>query len=78
VRSYGLVFGLLRGWEFCPFSPFFAKFSTFTKIPQVPSFQAHSRVVYNGTAEETLYTLAYGNLAGLFVEAIKELKGLRG
>jgi hypothetical protein len=31
--------------------------------------------VYNGTAEETLYTLAYGNLAGLFVEAIKELKG---
>jgi len=30
--------------------------------------------VYNGTAEETLYTLAYGNLAGLFVEAIKELK----
>ena len=32
--------------------------------------------VYNGTAEETLYTLAYGNLAGLFVEAIKELKEL--
>ena len=31
--------------------------------------------VYNGTAEEALYTLAYGNLAGLFVEAIKELKG---
>ena len=31
--------------------------------------------VYNGMAEETLYTLAYGNLAGLFVEAIKELKG---
>jgi hypothetical protein len=31
--------------------------------------------VYYGTAEETLYTLAYGNLAGLFVEAIKELKG---
>jgi len=30
--------------------------------------------VYNGTAEETLYTLAYDNLAGLFVEAIKELK----
>jgi hypothetical protein len=24
-----------------------------------------------GTAEETLYTLTYGNLAGLFVEAIK-------
>jgi len=24
---------------------------------------------------EVLYTLAYGNLAGLFVEAIKELKG---
>jgi hypothetical protein len=31
--------------------------------------------VYNGTAEETLYTLAYGNLAGLSVETIKELKG---
>ncbi|MDB0053602.1 tail fiber domain-containing protein [bacterium] len=31
--------------------------------------------VYNETAEETLYTLAYGNLAGFFVEAIKELKG---
>ena len=31
--------------------------------------------VYNGKVEETLYTLAYGNLAGLFVEAIKELKG---
>jgi hypothetical protein len=34
----------LRGWEFCPFSPFFANFSTFTKISQVPSFQAHSPV----------------------------------
>ena len=31
--------------------------------------------VYNGTAEETLYTLAYGYLACLFVEAVKELKG---
>ena len=30
---------------------------------------------FNGTAEKTLYTLAYGNFAGLFVEAIKELKG---
>ena len=36
--------GGLRGWEFCPFSPFFANFSTFTKISQVPSFQAHSPV----------------------------------
>jgi hypothetical protein len=27
-----------------PFCPFFADFSTFTKIPQVPSFQAHSPV----------------------------------
>jgi hypothetical protein len=34
----------LRGWEFCPFSQFFAHFSTFTKIPQVPSFQAHASV----------------------------------
>ena len=36
--------GGLRGWEFCPFSPFFAIFFTFTKISQVPSFQAHSPV----------------------------------
>ena len=34
----------LRGWEFCTICPFFANFSTFTKIPQVPSFQAHSPV----------------------------------
>lgn len=34
----------LRGWEFCPFSPFFANFSTFTKISQVPSFRVHSPV----------------------------------
>ena len=32
----------LRGWEFCNICQFFANFSTFTKIPQVPSFQAHS------------------------------------
>ena len=34
----------LRGWEFCTSCPFFANFSTFTKISQVPSFQAHSPV----------------------------------
>ena len=34
----------LRGWEFCTICPFFAHFSTFTKISQVPSFQAHSPV----------------------------------
>jgi hypothetical protein len=34
----------LRGWEFCTICPFFANFFTFTKIPQVPSFQAHSPV----------------------------------
>jgi hypothetical protein len=34
----------LRGWEFCTICQFFAHFSTFTKIPQVPSFQAHSPV----------------------------------
>jgi hypothetical protein len=33
----------LRGWEFCTICQFFAIFSNFTKIPQVPSFQAHSR-----------------------------------
>ena len=31
----------LRGWEFCTICPFFAIFSAFTKISQVPSFQAH-------------------------------------
>ena len=36
--------GGLRGWEFCPICPFFTHFFTFTKIPQVPSFQAHSPV----------------------------------
>ena len=34
----------LRGWEFCTISQFFAHFSTFTKISQVPSFQSHSPV----------------------------------
>ena len=34
----------LRGWEFCTICPFFAHFSTFTKISQVPSFQSHSPV----------------------------------
>ena len=34
----------LRGWEFCTICQFFANFSTFTKIPQVPSIQAHSPV----------------------------------
>ena len=34
----------LRGWEFCTICPFFANFSSFTKISQVPSFQAHSPV----------------------------------
>jgi hypothetical protein len=29
----------LRGWEFCTICHFFARFSTFTKIPQVPSFR---------------------------------------
>ena len=31
--------------------------------------------VQNGVDGEQLYTLAYGNLAGMFVEALKELKG---
>jgi hypothetical protein len=34
----------LRGGEFCTICRFFVNFSTFTKIPQVPSFQAHSPV----------------------------------
>ena len=34
----------LRGWEFCTICHFFAKFSTFTKIPQVPSFQSQTPV----------------------------------
>jgi hypothetical protein len=33
-----------KGLGVCTICPFFAKFSTFTKIPQVPSFQAHSSV----------------------------------
>ena len=40
----GILYRGLRGWEFCTICPFFANFSTFTKISQVPSFQAHSPV----------------------------------
>ena len=43
IAVYSL--GGRRGWEFCTICPFFAHFSTFTKIShQVPSFQSHSPV----------------------------------
>ena len=62
----------LRGWEFCPISPFFANFSTFTNLHRVPSFQAHSPVKTRDFKREARDTVASGSS-----EALRRLRRMQ-